>query len=112
MRWRGILCALAALCMLVVAPIATGEDTTCTTGYVESGSTEQDTDQDDLLCVNPSDGTLAEDQDALRQTIDKNGDQITCVRVTGNGSIVRTDNSSAHEENEGCPPAFSPTPIS
>ena len=112
MRWRGILCALGALCMLVVvAPIATGEDATCTTGYVESGTTDQDADHDDLLCVNPSDGSIAEDQDAQRQPADKNGDGITCVKLNGNGSLVRTDNRSAHEDNGGCPPAFQPSAI-
>jgi hypothetical protein len=113
MKWRGILCALAALSVvIVVVPAASGEEA-CQPGFVqgESTSTELDADQDGFVCVNPDTGEVSDDQAATPGVVDRNGDGIVCVRQAGNGMIVRTDNRSSHTENAGCPPAFQPSPL-
>jgi hypothetical protein len=114
MKWRGILCALAALCVLVVVavPSASSEEA-CQPGFVqgESTSSAEDADGDGLVCVDPDTGEVSDDQAATPGVVDRNGDGIVCVRQAGNGMIVRTDNRSAHTENAGCPPAFQPSPL-
>jgi hypothetical protein len=114
MKWRGILCALAALSVVAVVgvPAASGEEA-CQPGFVqgETSSTDVDADADGFVCVNPDTGEVSDDQAATPGVVDRNSDGIVCVRQTPNGMIVRTDNRAANPENAGCPPAFQPSPL-
>jgi hypothetical protein len=111
MKWRGILCALAALCMLVfVAPTASGSG--CGEGFEQGEGSEYDADGDGLVCVNSETGEVSDDQGATPGIVDRNANGITCIKQVGNGTFIRTDDRANHPENEFCPPAFSATPIS
>lgn len=114
MKWRGILCVLAALSVLVAigVPAASGDEA-CQPGFAqgEASGSELDADGDGLVCVNPDTGEVSDDRAATPGVIDRNGDGVVCVRQTGNGMIIRTDNRAANSENFGCPPAFQPSPL-
>jgi hypothetical protein len=112
MKVRGMLCALVAGSCLAVAavPSAVGE-TGCGPGYEEGVGEEYDTDDDGMVCVNQETGAVSDDQGAQPGAADRNGDGIVCVKATGSGSIVTTDNNSNHPENGGCPPSFQPSPL-
>ena len=113
MKVRGMLCAmLAGGCLAAMAvPTAVGE-TGCGPGYEEGVSEEYDTDGDGMVCVNQETGAVSDDQGGIEPGArDRTNDGIVCVKATGGGSVVVTDNNSNHPENGNCPPSFSPAPI-
>ena len=111
-RW-GILCALATGVLASLAflpgPVAA---TGCGPGYEEGVNATYDADGDGLVCVNTETGAVTDDQGVDPLAADRNGDGIICRKPIPNGSVVTTDNNSAHEENSGCPPGFFPSPAS
>lgn len=111
MTWRAMMCGLVVGACMAVALAPTAAGSGCGEGYEEGAGAEYDADGDGLVCVNPETGEVTDDLAAQPGVVDRNGDQIVCVRPTGSGSVVTTDNNSSNTENSGCPPAFSPSPL-
>ena len=111
MRWRGALCALIGTAAFAAAVPGAGADGTCQDGREDGAAAAYDADGDGLVCVDVDTGAVWDDAAAAPGIVDRNADGVVCVRQTGSGSIVRTDNNAANEENFGCPPAFQPSPL-
>lgn len=114
MKWRGILCALAALSMFVAAAPAGADGGTCEIGYADGGDDSPDADGDGLVCVDPVTGAVTDDAGqggTVPGSRDRNQDFIVCARQTGSGMIITVDNNAANPDNANCPPAFQPSPL-